>query len=267
MKRTHKQTRRMRRYTNKKFKKGGSSKIVLIEENDIDIFNSILNDNEFQGKEHLSSFIKNVVPTNISSKLSIGETQSKVKKTDKELLHDIAFVLYPFMLNVFNTIDRMSRETPEKYDTQRKRQQIFALKTIRKIDLVKKPVWLESLVSYMKYIVGMGGNTMDSLESMIYNDDLTDTGKQGAKIEMNVYKSNANDRKINNPNCKDDNEYVTNYNIKYYNADPIKDANHALNSIYFQDIINSKYGYSSEAAKGLPIITHMDELLLGNIPK
>ena len=118
----------------------------------------------------------------------------------------------------------------------------------------------------MKYIVGMGGDTLDSLESMMYND-ISDTGKQGAKIEMNIYKSNANDRKINNPNCKDDNEYITNYNIKHYNTDAIKEANHALNSIYFQDMINAKHGYTSEAAKGLPITTQIDEILVGNIPK
>ena len=84
---------------------------------------------------------------------------------------------------------------------------------------------------------------------------------------MNIFKSYANDRKINNPNCKNDNDFVVNYNIKHYGDDPIRDANHALNSIFYQDVINAKQGYTTNAAKEYPLTTQIDEILVGNVPK
>jgi hypothetical protein len=259
---------------NHKRKKGGaSSKIWLVEKADIDIFNSIINDTKTFGNssQNISGFIKNIVPDEVASKLSIDINEPITKKSDKDLLRDITFILYPYMLNVFNEIEKIRNGTSEnksaKYDTLRKKQQVFALKTVRKIDLVKKPVWLESLVSYIRFIVGMGGDSLNNLESMMYSDNLEDIGKQGAKVSMNVFKSYADDKKINNPNCKNDNDFVVNYNIKHYGEDPIRDANHALNSIFYQDVINAKQGYTTNAAKEYPLTTQIDEILVGNVPK
>jgi hypothetical protein len=256
-----------------KRKKGGAgSKILLVEESDVDIFNSIINDTQTfgNGAQNISGFIGNIVPEKIASKLSIKVDEPKTKKTDSDLLRDITFVLYPFMLNVFTEIEKIrlgtSQNKSAKYDTLRKKQQVFALKTVRKIDLVKKPVWLESLVSYIRYIVGMGGDSLNSLESMMYTDDITDIGKQGAKVSMNIYKSYADDKKLNNPNCKNENDFVVNYNIDHYNADPIRDANHALNSIFYQDIIRSRRG-DTKTAKDAPLTTQIDEILVGEVPK
>jgi hypothetical protein len=259
---------------NHKRKKGGTgSKILLVEKADVDIFNSIIKDTTTfgNGAQTISGFIKDIVPDEISEQIKITIDQPVTKKTDKELLHNITFILYPYMLNVFNEIEKIRTGTSgnksAKYDTLRKKQQVFALKTIRKIDLVKKPVWLESLISYIRFIMGMGGDSLNSLESMMYSDDLEDIGKQGAKVSMNIFKSYANDRKINNPNCKNDNDFVVNYNIKHYGDDPIRDANHALNSIFYQDVINAKQGYTTNAAKEYPLTTQIDEILVGNVPK
>lgn len=258
---------------NMKRKKGGAgSKILLVEESDVDIFNSIIEDKQTfgNGAQNISGFIKNIVPDTVGNKINIPIENPITKKTDSDLLRDISFILYPYMLNVFNEIEKIrmgtSANPSAKYDTLRKKQQVFALKTIRKIDLVKKPVWLESLISYIRYIVGMGGDSLNNLESMIYSENTTDLGKQGAKVSMNIYKSYADDKKINNPNCKNDNDFVVNYNIDHYNADPIRDANHALNSIFYQDIIKSRRG-DSKSAKDVPLTTQIDEILVGNVPK
>ena len=193
-----------------------------------------------------------------------NKTKEKEEKEDKDIHIKINYELYPFLFLVIDTI--LNITNPSKNHQKHK---VLALKTIRKIELLKTPAWVDVMYNYYNYIMGKASDIAIFENILDYRTEMKnieDSGKQGARIFMDIHKDNSDDRKITKEQCNQTNtDKIVDYRIKHYNADPIKSANHALNSIFYENYLKNKLGEKNSNSKGIPFTTQIDDILLNGI--
>jgi hypothetical protein len=198
---------------------------------------------------------------------------SASQKHDYEVyLYNLSYKFYPFLLKRLDELNKELKNAAVGEVAKIKKQQLVLLKTARKIELLKKPLWLDSLLKYLGLIAASASDlTFDGLDTFnIFGKTADDYGKMGAKITMNVYKDLSNDKKVTSDRCNADDDSNMckhlDYRIRYYNEDPIRDANHMLNKMFFTDyILQKKSQLSSGVVEsdllGKPIAVQENEIL------
>lgn len=279
--------------TRRKLIRGGA-KIKLFDDGDKDELKKILDsvpESETEIKSIIDEFLKELNAKSSSDHANIiamvqnqpqltttpstqpSNPTSASQKHDYEVyLYNLSYKFYPFLLKRLDELNKELKNAAVGKVADIKKQQLVLLKTARKIELLKKPLWLDSLLKYLGLIAASASDlTFDGLDTFnIFGKTADDYGKMGAKITMNVYKDLSNDKKVTSDRCNADDDSNMckhmDYRIKYYNEDPIRDANHMLNKMFFTDyILQKKSQLSSGVVEsdlfGKPIAVQENEIL------
>lgn len=251
---------------------GGRSKIVLFEEGDKAIITNMINtygpmltssNPTSDIKKNLTRLVEQLSTTNNSNSTSATNEPPPKKFTEEQLYIKMNYELYPFLFLVIDNI--LNITNPSKIQQKHK---LLALKTIRKIELLKTPAWVDVMYNFFKNVMGSASDIANFESILDYTaemQNIEDQGKKGARVFMDIYNDVSDDRKIKNPQCNQNNkDKIVDYRIKHYNADPIQSANHALNSIFYENYLKNKLGKNSNS-KGIPITTQIDDILLSNL--
>lgn len=181
------------------------------------------------------------------NKLLSGNENSSTKDGNgynyiSRLRGDLAYRMYSYLhyalLNLRDKIGNPSTPEPKrkKYRTHMR----FVRSIIRHIEILRKPLWVTSLMDLVDKLFSEASKLKPSDE---YLDEI-DTSKKGVRVWMDVNVDYSNANSINNEQCEDSvkRDYV--YSLRTKPLAPVnthKRVNHMINSIlYEKEIINTK---------------------------
>ena len=176
------------------------------------------------------------------------------ENSDREMKHyntrlkgEISYRLYSYLYNTLTLIhneleDNKTSATPmTEKDAEEKLEMInFIRELIRRVDLLRKPMWAQSLVDTIKQMFNEGYDRKKELDD--YYDKLNPSGKKGVRVWMDVNVDFSDDRVINNPQCDDDKrEYTYKARVSQLgDTNTHKQVNDMLNKLFYENEITTK---------------------------
>jgi len=200
-------------------------------------------------------------------KFGADGSDKKSMNMDLRLKGEISYRLYSYFYSTLNTLYSKMNEPDEKVseDEKSKAPQDIMLLTewVRRIELLRKPMWADSLINaiYMTFDEGM--NSKKSMEQ--YYGSLLNTEQKGMRVWMNVFEDYSNDNKINNKQCANDADKSKRYNYEL-RSEPLgnhnthRTVNDMLNRLFYHDeILKDNKNTLTSIATYMNVIQHKEK--------
>lgn len=173
-----------------------------------------------------------------------GDDKDK-KNYNTRLKGEIAYRVYSYFVATLSKIHyeiENNKTSATKMDSKVLEETMENMKYlqewIRRIELLRKPMWAQSLVDTIQQMFNEGYSRKEQLED--YYDNLNPTGKEGVRVWMDVYKDYSNDNAINNNQCdvdKDNTKFYYRARVEALDNNTHKQVNNMLNQLFYQNEI------------------------------
>jgi hypothetical protein len=214
-------------------------------------------------------------PTGVDPK--IGTYEEVIKKgadgSDKKMMNmdlrlkgEISYRLYSYFYSTLNKLYSKMNDPDEKNEEDKKNAPEYIVQLtewVRRIELLRKPMWADSLINaiYMTFDEGM--NSKNAMEQ--YYGSLLNTEQKGMRVWMNVFEDYSNDNEINNQQCANDADKRKRYNYEL-RSEPLgnhnthRTVNDMLNRIFYHDaILKDNKNTLTSIATYMNVIQHKDQ--------